>query len=377
MIYLDNASTTPVWDKAIRVTEQIYGCDFFNPSSTYRGGIEAKNKINEARAIVAKRLNCKAGEVYFTSCATESNNWAITCAIGNGKGNIVVSGGEHACVYECAKNLKNKGCDVRFTRLLPNGTVDVEHLFSLIDNETRLVSVIHASNETGAVNDIATLTKLVKSKNPNVIFHSDGVQAYLKIDNDVRALGVDLYSISGHKVGAPKGVGALYVSPRAKLRPLIFGGGQETGMRSGTENVAGIVSLGVATEEYSARFDRQRILALREKLKELLKRSIEGVIFLGEGAETNGTILAVSVPNTRAEIIQSMCADEGVIIGRGSACSSRHGGNRVLETAGLNKCTIDGAIRLSMSPLTTEEEITEAAQTIARCAEKLRGRRVG
>ena len=377
MIYLDNASTTPVWDRAIRVTEQIYRSDFFNPSSTYRGGTEARNMIKEARATIAGRLNCKPGEVYFTSCATESNNWAINCAFGNGKGNIVVGGGEHACVYECAKNLKNKGFDVRFGKLKPDGTTDAEHLLGLVDDETKLVSVIHASNETGAVNDIAALSKAVKSKNPDVIVHSDGVQAYLKIDNDVRSLGVDMYSISGHKVGAPKGVGALYVSPRVKLKPFIFGGGQENGMRSGTENVAGIVSFGVATEEYLSRFDRQKILTLREKFINLLSACIGDVVVLGERAETNATILAVSIPGTRAEIIQSMCADEGVIIGRGSACSSRHGGNRVLETAGMNKCVIDGAIRISFSPLTTEEEITIAAQTIARCAEKLRGRRVG
>lgn len=376
MIYLDNASTTPVWESAIKATEQIYKDEFFNPSSTYRGGIKAKNLIRTARATVAKRLNCRPDDIYFTSCATESNNWAITCGSKNGRGNIVISGGEHACVYECAKNLKNRGCDVRVSPLNPDGTADIDGLIDLIDENTRLVSVIHASNETGAVNDLAEISKRIKTKNSDVLLHSDGVQAYLKINNDVRSLGVDLYSLSGHKVGAPKGVGALYVSPKVRLQPFIFGGGQESGMRSGTENVAGVVSLGIATEEYLSRFDRNEILGLRGLLVNELKK-IGDVAILGEGAETNGTILAVSVAGTRAEIIQSMCADEDVIIGRGSACSSRHGGNRVLETMGLDKKTIDGAIRLSLSPLTTENEVIAAAKVIARCADKLRGRKIG
>ncbi len=377
MIYLDNASTTPVWESAIKAAEEVYRTSFFNPSSTYRDAIPVKMMIRTARTIVAKRLGCPPEELYFTSGATECNNWAITCGAKNGKGNIVISGGEHACVYECAKNLKtNKGYDVRISGILPDGTVDAEDLIGLIDENTRLVSVIHASNETGAVNDIAALSKRIKAKNPNVIFHSDGVQAYLKISNDVRELGVDLYSVSGHKVGAPKGVGAMYVSSKTRLQPFIFGGGQEYGMRSGTENVAGIAAFGVATEEYLSRFDREKILSLRKRFIDEVSKT-DGVTVLGNGAETNATILALSIAGTRAEIIQSMCSDENVLIGRGSACASRHSGNRVLEAMGLKKKDIDGAIRISFSPLTTEEEVVTAAKVIARNSIKLRGNNVG
>lgn len=376
MIYLDNASTTRVWDRAIKKTEEIYSVGFFNPSSTYGGGMTAASEIKAARATVAKRLNCAENEVYFTSCATEANNWAIN-GIFSGKGNIVVGGGEHACVYECAKSLKSKGFDVRFSKLLPSLEADEDDLLSLVDENTRLVSVIHASNETGTVNDVARLSRLVKQKNKSVVFHSDGVQAYLKISNDVKSLGVDLYSISGHKVGAPKGVGALYAAKSVRLKPFIYGGGQESGMRSGTENVAGIAALGVATEEYSARFDGARALKLRQTLVSALAKAIPSIVFLGEGAKTNGVIVAFSALGTRAEIIQSLCADQGVMIGRGSACSSRRGGNRVLEAAGFDKKVVDGALRLSLSPETTEEEILTAVKVVAKNVENLRGGRLG
>ncbi len=376
IIYLDNAATTRVFDSAIKSMEEVYSIDYFNPSSTYKNGIIIKNKINTARTIIAQKLNCAQNEIFFTSCATESNNWALTCGFKNKKGNIVVSLGEHACVYECVKNMKNSGADVRFAKLLPDGRVDIDHLLSLVDENTSLVSVIHASNETGAINDLSKISTLIKKKNPKVIFHSDGVQAYLKTNNNVKALGVDMYSISGHKIGAPKGIGVLYISSKIKIRPLIFGGGQENGMRSGTENVAGIVALAVASEEYSKLQSNNRVKELRDVIVKKL-HEIPDVTILSENCPHNNHIIAFCAERTKAEIIQTMCCDDGLIIGRGSACSSHHSGNRVLNELGLSQKLIDGALRLSLSPLTTKEEVDRGLEILKQNIEKLRGHKIG
>lgn len=377
MIYLDNAATTPVYIDAAKAAEQVYLDVFYNPSSTYPGGIAAKKLINEARKTVASALNCSPNAIYFTSCATEANNWALNCGLKNKKGNIVIGLGEHACVYECAKALKSSGLDVRFVPLDTDGRVTPEALKATMDENTGLVSIMHVSNETGVINDIASLSELAKTIAPRCVFHSDGVQAYLKTDNDIQRNGVDMYSLSGHKIGAPKGIGALYVSPKLNIRPFIYGGGQENGMRSGTENVAGIVALGVATEVYRARYDAQKVKANRETLINGL-RSVPDVKIIAENAPNTGLIVAFTALNTKAEIVQTLCAESGVIIGRGSACSSKHSGNRVLSAMGLPQKEIDGALRIGLSPdTTTPGEIETAIETIRTSVERLRGGRIG
>ena len=376
MIYLDNAATTRVYDEAIKAMDKVCGEEYFNPSSTYPGGITAKKIITEARASVASALNCSPNAIYFTSCATEANNWALTCGLKNKKGNIVVGSGEHACVYECAKALKSSGVDVRFVPLDSNGIVTPEALYSVMDENTGLVSIMHVSNETGVINDLPALTATAKTISPRCFFHSDGVQAYLKIDNDVLKNGVDLYSLSGHKIGAPKGVGALYISPKLNIRPFIYGGGQESGLRSGTENVAGIAALGVATRIYRERHDNARIAKNRTLLINELK-NIPSVKIIAENAPNTGMITAFTALGTKAEIVQTLCAADGVIIGRGSACSSKHSGNRVLSAMGMSQKEIDGALRIGLSPETTPEEIVRAVEVIRTNVEKLRGGRIG
>ena len=375
MIYLDNAATTKVYPEAVAAMQKIYSEDFYNPSSTYAGGIKVKKIINESRMQIARALNCSSGEIYFTSCATESNNWALNSGFKNKKGNIVISAGEHAGIYECAKNLKNKGFDVRIAALSVTGETDREDLLKKVDENTALVSIIHASNETGTLNDIAALSSAVKSVNSRVVFHADGVQAFLKTRCDVKSLGVDMYSVSGHKIGAPKGIGALYVSSKLNIQPFIFGGGQENGMRSGTENTAAIIAFAQAVKRFEKDFSGTETLRKRKLLINELKKT-EGIQIIG-GERNTGMITAFSAIGTKAEIIQSMCADDEVIIGRGSACSSRHGGNRVLAEMGLTKAQIDGTLRISFSPETSDKEIIEAVRIIACNIEKLRGRRIG
>ena len=376
MIYLDNAATMPVYKEAVDAINNALTADFYNPSSTYPGGIKVKRLISAARADLSSMLDCNPSEMYFTSCATESNNWALNCGFKNNRGNIVVGGGEHSGVYECAKELKNKGFDVRFTKINSCGLVDNDSLLSLVDKNTCLVSVMHVSNETGATNDIASLSAGVKAINPKIIFHSDGVQAFLKTDCSVKRLGVDLYSVSGHKIGAPKGIGALYISSKITLRPFIFGGGQESGMRSGTENVLGIVAFAAAAKKFREEFDNEKIKELNSVLFRELEK-IDRMTVIAKDAYRTGMITVFSAEGTKSEIIQSMCADDGVIIGRGSACSSRHGGNRVLAEAGFDKRVIDGALRLSLSPETQTKDIVKAVAVIAANIEKLRGNKIG
>ena len=376
MIYFDNASTTPVSKTVVNEISSMYLDEYFNPSATYEGGRKVGKKIEEARENIAKTLACTKEEIYFTSCATESNNWVINNAVKNKKGNIIISCGEHACVYETAKNLESKGLDVRYAPLNEDGSVNEAELLKLVDDKTNLVSIIHASNETGVINDVGKLAFLVKKKNPRALFHSDGVQAYLKTPINLRALGIDFYSISGHKVGAPKGIGLLYVNSKNKIAPYIYGGGQEKGMRSGTENVGGIIGLSEATKEFLSVYDKNSVENNYDYLINALK-NIPNVKIIGNTTNNTKLILCVSLSGVRAETVQSLMSDNGIYIGRGSACSSKHGGNRVLSAMKVSNEDIDGAIRLSLSPKTQKEEIDEVVDTLKIITEKLRGHTIG
>ena len=376
MIFLDNASTTRVFDLAVERMNKIYLEDFYNPSATYKGGRDALSYLTQAREKVAKHLYAKKEEIYFTSCATESNNWVLNNAFKNKKGNIVVSSGEHACVYETAKNLASKGLDVRFAPLNSDGTVNIDALLSLVDSSTNFVSVIHASNETGVINDLAQISKKVKAKNPKTLIHSDGVQAFMKTPSPLAKLGVDFYSISGHKIGAPKGVGVLYIKNGLHIAPYIYGGGQEKNMRSGTENVAGISALDVAIDCYKNSYNDETVknnynLAISNLAE------IDGVEIIGNTDKNTKLIICLTVDGVRAETLQSLMADNGVYIGRGSACSSAHSGNRVLSAMGVPDKKIEGAIRISLSPTTKSDEIITAINILKENINKIRGYHVG
>lgn len=376
MIFLDNASTTKVFDEAVQVMNRIYTQDYFNPSATYEGGRNAAAIISNARETLAAFLGVKRDEIYFTSCATESNNWVLNNAFKNKKGNIVVSCGEHACVYETAKNLASKGLDVRFAPIKEDGTVDISALLALVDDKTNLVSVIHVSNETGVINDLATISARVKAKNPRTLVHSDGVQAFMKTNTNLNRLGVDFYSISGHKIGAPKGVGALYIKNGVHIAPYIYGGGQEKNMRSGTENVAGIAALAVAAKCYKNSYNEENVSSNYNLLISLLN-GIENTRIIGNTEKNSKLIVCISIDGVRAETLQSVVSDDGVYIGRGSACSSAHSGNRVLSAMNVSDASIAGAIRISLSPQTDSKEIVTAINVLKTNINKLRGYQIG
>ena len=369
MIYLDNAATTKASQAAINSMIKYAGEDFYNPSAGYAPALAVKKAHGKATADIADLLGADPDEIVFTSCATESNNFAFECGVKNKKGNIVVSAGEHASVYECAQRLKSRGADVRFVMPDGNGVVTAEALAQVVDGNTAFVSFIHCSNETGAVSDIKTLCAAVKSVSPKAVFHSDGVQAFCKIPTDVHDLGVDLYSVSAHKVGGLKGVGALYVRKGFNMQPFIVGGGQQDGRRSGTENTGGIIGFAEAAKIYKNKAAAFGAKALREAVMNVFEEH-DGVRINGGGANS-GYILSVSFKGLRGEIIAHMAEDEGVLVGLGSACSTHIKSNRVLGAMGVGRDYAEGSIRISFSPDTTKEEAVKGARVILEAARRL------
>ena len=368
MIYLDNAATTKPFENVIHRMHAFYADSYFNPSALYAPAARVATEIEKARAYIENALG-GGGKLYFTSGATESNSWVYQCGVKNKKGNIVVSMGEHASGYENAQALSGKGQDVRYVRLQRDGTVDREDFLRKIDADTTLVSVIHCSNETGAVNDLPFLVRAVKKIAPRALFHSDGVQALAKIPVNCRNAGVDLYSISAHKIGGVKGVGALWVREGIRLQPLLKGGGQEGGARSGTENVAGIAGFAEALGSFM-QVDTQAIGRWRDTIKSALL-SVENVR-INEAACNSPYILSFSVPGIRAEHLQRMLAEKDILIGLGSACSARHKNNRVLAAMGCDKSQIEGSARISFGAQNLQDDMHYVASVLTESIENLR-----
>ena len=318
-------------------------------------------------ALLSQVADTEKFELIFTSCGTESDNQAV---FGYGRrGNVVTTEGEHSAVISSVTELKNRGTtEARFAPLLPDGRVNVEKLLALVDEKTSLVSVMHVNNETGGINDINAIARAIKEKNPRAVFHSDGVQAYGKIP--FRLSGdIDLYSVSAHKIGGLKGTGALIRRKRLPPRVFVYGGGQENGERSGTENVFGIKVFEFAAEKKfrTLRVDFERLQACREELWSLLDKDI----FLRISSEASSPyILSVSAVGLRGEILLHKANDEGLIIGTGSACSSnaKHRYSRVVLACGYKEAVADGVLRLSFSGETSAEELREAAAILNRAA---------
>ncbi len=369
MIYLDNAATTRPNENAVRRAGIFLTERYFNPSALYGGGFAVNGELAAGKKFLLSRIADPIDyDITITSCGTEADNHALFCC--GKRGNIVTTEGEHAAVFACAQELKNRGIEVRFARLKEDGSVDEEHLLSLIDEKTSLVSVIHVNNETGAINRIAELSKRVKAKNPRAVFHSDGVQAYGKIPVKLNK-EIDLYAVSAHKIGGLKGTGALIRKKSLPLAPYIFGGGQENGKRSGTENVFGIMTFYYAAEEKFARLKEEQKEAelLREEVWSALDRTLFTRLSPQDGTPY---ILTVSAEGLRGEVLQRMLYDNGLAVGTGSACSSKHRYSRVMTACGYGERVLDGVLRLSFSPQNTREEGLRAAKILNETANKLK-----
>lgn len=363
MIYLDNAATTKPDEECLRRAEKYLYGEFFNPSALYRGGYNLQCEIRTAREnILSLIANKENFELIFTSCGTEADNTALFGA--GRRDNVVTTSGEHSAIFSTANELKQRGIEVRFAELNEDGSVNTNSLLSLVDDKTSLVSVIHVSNETGAINDIAAISKAVKAKNKFTYFHSDGVQAFgkipFKLTNDI-----DFYSISAHKIGGIKGCGALIKRKNVVIKPLILGGGQEKGMRSGTENVFGIKDFEFAAVKKYGKIKENYndIHVLHKLLWDGLDKSLFTKI---SGENCSPYILCVGAEGLRGETILHEADDKGLIIGTGSACSSNEKNrySRTILACGVTENLADGILRLSLSSETTENEIVEAAKIL-------------
>ena len=356
-MFFDNASTTKVDDYIINGLEKFNNEHFYNPGGLYLKGRESRDFLEDARKRILSSLSAE-GQLVFVGSATEGNNLAIFGSVKKQFKKILVSQGEHPSVYNSALELIQRGYNVEFVNLTKDGTVDFEDFQRKMSEDVGLVSIMHVSNETGAVNDIASLVEYAKSVNPNVIFHCDGVQAVGKVPVDIDQLGVDMYTISAHKIYGFKGVGALFVSNKIKLKPIIFGGGQESGLRSGTENLLGIYSLVEAVENAvnNQKQNYDYVLSLKDRfLKGISGSNLNYAIH--SNSNCSPYIVSISFMGCRAETILNKLSDKGVYIGNGSACSSKKSGNRILDNMGVNKAEIESNLRISFSKNNTVEEV--------------------
>lgn len=364
MIYLDNAATTKPDERAFELAKTYVTEKFYNPSALYKSGFALQGELKKARsALLSKIAEENAFELIFTSCGTESDNQAIFGFAR--RGNAVTTAGEHSAVSVPFAELKTRGiAQPRIAPLERDGQVNVAALLDLVDEKTSFVSVMHVNNEIGAINDVNTIAKLVKEKNPRVIFHVDGVQAYGKIPFRL-AKEVDLYSISAHKIGGLKGVGGLIKRKNLLLPAYLIGGGQESGRRSGTENTFGIMQFTYAAEEQFSDLTKTNV-TLRE-YREMLWDSLDKRVYTRlSGKEGSPYILTVSARGLRGAVLQQMADDKGLIVGTGSACSSNSKlrFSKIALACGYDQQTADGVLRLSFCKQTTEEEIKNAASIL-------------
>lgn len=373
-IYLDNSATTKATEKVKEIMMKVLLEDYGNPSSMHRMGIRAEQYMKDASSAIAKTLKVDAKEIIFTSGGTESNNLALigTAMANKRRGNhIITTRIEHPSVHQTLVYLEENGFEISFAPVDHTGKLIKEKLYELIKDNTLLVSIMYVNNEIGAVQEIAQLAADIKARKKDVLFHVDGVQAFGKYQIYPKRMGIDLFSFSGHKIHGPKGIGALYVNEKVKIKPVLFGGGHQRGLRSGTENVSGIAGLGQAVVELYQDFDQKMERMYQLKQQFLLGVStIEGASVNGIPAECTGAfeielikqtaphIISVSFQGVRSEVLLHALEDKGVYVSSGSACSSHHPTPSMTLTAiGLTKDLLESTIRFSMSEFTTKEEI--------------------
>ena len=370
MIYFDNAATTKPSLKAIEVASKFNEENYFNPSALYVPGINASNELNVARKKILKCIANDGFDIVFTSCGTESDNTAVFS--GAKHGYCVTDTGEHAAIYKSFMALKQKGVNVEFIKTDKYGAVDTEKLYEFVrNNKTDFVSIMHVNNETGAINDINEISAQLKKINPQIIFHSDGVQAFGKFSFKL-AQTVDLYSISAHKINGLKGVGALIKRKNINLSPYLIGGGQESGFRSGTENVFGIKVLEhVAVDHYN---NIENYYSNVKQMNEYVRNNLDLNLFNIISSESASPyILSVSAIGLKGEIITHLLEKDGILVGNGSACSAKNPHSRVIKECGYSAKVLDGVIRISFSHENTMEETKMLVEKINQHAKKLKG----
>ena len=371
-VYLDNAATTRVCTEAADIAYKVMTECYGNPSSTHTKGREAKTYLDAARVQIAKALGCAVSEVYFTSCGSESDVWAITKGAESmsrrGK-HIISSAVEHDAVRKTLADLEARGYEVTYLKPEQDGSISVQAVKSALRSDTVLVTLMMVNNETGGVTDIAGIAKMLKAEGSKALLHTDAVQGFMKLPFSAKKLGADMISISGHKIHAPKGIGALYIKTGVKIKPLIRGGAQEGGMRAGTEAMPQIAAFGKAAEIAFAGMKDNcgRMAALRELAISGICAEIPEAQIIGGGAPH---ILSVSLPGWRSEVLMNFLEAEGIYVSRSSACK-KGGRSHVLEAMRLPAQVIDGAIRVSFSRYNTEDDVLALCSALKRAHDTL------
>lgn len=357
--YLDNAATTRVSPAAIEAAVAAMEDNFGNPSSRHEAGRRAEQLVKNARDVIARSLGADSGEVFFTSCGTESDNWAIRGAVEANKRvgkHIITTAIEHDAVLAPCRALEQQGYEVTYLQPDKQGSITAAQVADALREDTALVSVMLVNNELGTILPVAEIAKVLRERKSKALLHCDAVQGFLKVPFTVKELGIDLLSISGHKVHAPKGIGALYIHKGIRLPAHLLGGGQEGGLRSGTEPTAQIAAFAAAVEEGMANFDAEQahLRMLKDYTLERLNALLPSAKRVGAGQAPH--VLAITLPGYKSEVVVRFLSDRGVYVSSGSAC---HKGkpSHVFAALKLDKKQLDGVLRVSFSGNNTKEDV--------------------
>lgn len=377
-IYLDNSATTRCFDEVAQVVARMMTIDYGNPSSMHMKGVQAEQYVKQATEVIAKTLKVNEKEIFYTSGGTESDNMAI---IGTAMANyragkhIITTPMEHPAVGQCMKYLEKEGFEITYLQPDSTGCISLEDLENSIRKDTILVSIMAVNNEIGTIQPIERAGEIIKRKNSNTLFHVDAVQGYGKMEIYPRKWKIDMLSVSGHKIHGPKGTGFLYINEKVKIKPIILGGGQQKGMRSGTENVPGVAGLARAAELVYANMecDINRMYCLRDYFISQLDK-MEGVKVNGaQGRKAAPHVVSVSVDGVRAEVLLHALEEKGIYVSAGSACSSHKPiPSATLQAIGLPKELLGSTVRFSFSVFTTREEIDCAVNALKETIPMLR-----
>lgn len=372
--YFDNAATTRLDGDLLPIIQKYNTEKYFNPSALSGFSTEVARDILTARENIADLIGANFYEITFVSCGSEGDNMAMLGCLKGFNGNIVTSQVEHAAVYNTAMYLKSKGVEVRFVDLLPDGRADPESLVKLVDKDTQFVCLMHVNNETGAINDIKTLCQSVKKINEKCLFICDGVQSFGKIKVNVKNLGVDFFIASGHKINAPKGIGFVYRKKNIHVSPLIRGGGQENGLRSGTENVANIMAFSAASTGAVGKIDENtsKFKEIRNNILNIVYQNCQDFYVATEDEYCSPNILTLFFADIKTEVLLHMMEKYGFVFGTGSACSSKNKTSRVITSLKINKRYKEGMVRISFDKYSTVSDAKEFAKCLAECVNNLR-----
>ncbi len=377
--YLDNSATTRVFDEVANLAIKVMTEEYGNASSVHHMGTLSANRVIEAKESIARTLKVDPQEILFTSGGTESDNLAL---IGVARANkwrgkhIITTEIEHPAILETVAYLEKEGFEITKLSVDDKGIISLDELRTAIRPDTILVSIMFVNNEIGAVEPIEEAGKLIKALNPDTVFHVDAVQAYSKVLIRPRSMNIDLLSVSGHKIHGPKGIGFLYIKKGTKIVPICYGGGQQKGMRSGTENVPGIAGLGLAAKMCHENFEEhiEKLYELKKYLIDSLNERLSDIKINGPECEKGAPhIVSVSIKGLRAETVLNMLSEKHIYVSAGSACTSNNPHvSGTLRAIGLDNSLLESTIRISMSLLTTKEEIDYLLDTLCSQVETMR-----